>query len=465
MENQRVGNTSDIMEPYAASRVKLLENSVLPKGSRPAINMRESARRLSGQTSDRVFSYNAHALHTWLCPSLMMRGALCHVLSSATIAQGVMMMAVALAVSMIFGYAERAHPPCAHLYQPDENGTIPDGIVPLQQCGQFFRNTFLASMLLSMESQLGGLTRFVLGGFVSMALTRTYYSNRSLLGNTFGNTLGAAMSITSCIKATRDEDKEEVLAIQTLLVRWLNAAFLLMFLENAGLVSAKSGYNLLEGSLMPDEWAHIAPLPSRCTYIYQWVGSLVIDCSNWGFVDPAIAVSIYKQVEDLRGCNVWGLPSLPYPYSLIITFMVKSYLLVATLNIGYEMSFYWASFLFIPGGTAIYERVACYMANLLYLFCINVLYQGLLDIHSLLRNPNQDRFIGHLCTQRFLKFTHDVSGNLVRNLDTRPQWQRPHQQKDKAWGRQPATSSVQAQEVTTTIESFEIEHVMENAIV
>ena len=36
------------------------------------------------------------------------------------------------------------------------------------------------------DSQTGGLVRFVLGSFVGLALARTYYANRSLLGDVFG---------------------------------------------------------------------------------------------------------------------------------------------------------------------------------------------------------------------------------------------------------------------------------------
>lgn len=237
------------MNPYSPQRVALLETAVLPKGIRPAVDTSESARRLAGQTNDRVFSYNAHALHTWMCPSLMARGAMCHVLSSATILQGVLMVITALVISVVFGFVHSVTVPCEHIYLPDGiNGSVSMGIVPLQECGQFFRETFVASMLQTMEQQVGGLTRFVLGGFVALALARTYYSNRSLLGTTFGSTLGACMMVASCLKPTQPEHAEEVRAIQELLVRWLNAAFRLMFLENAQLISTDGGFELLEGS-------------------------------------------------------------------------------------------------------------------------------------------------------------------------------------------------------------------------
>ena len=84
--------------------------------------------------------------------------------------------------------------PCKHVYFPDGYVTvdpitgnttenpIEQGIRPMMQCAEFFRTTFLSKMLTSMEQQIGQLTRFVLGGFVSVALANTYYSNRGLLG-------------------------------------------------------------------------------------------------------------------------------------------------------------------------------------------------------------------------------------------------------------------------------------------
>ena len=89
------------------------------------------------------------------------------------------------------------------------------------------------------------------------------------------------------------------------------------------------------------------------------------------------------------------------------------------------------------------DRWVCFFGEFLYLYCVNILYQGLLDMHSILRNPNQDRFIGHLCTQRFLKFTSDVSNNLINNISTAPQWERPQPgaPMGHSWGRVPAKAS------------------------
>ena len=166
--------------------------------------------------------------------------------------------------------------------------------------------------------------------------------------------------------------------------------------------------------------------------------------------------------------------------------MVKTYLIIATLSIGYEISFFvrtpeplaprlahahampshtalhdsqrhWhvvlaaaqvTTFMMLPHdeNEAFMERLVCFFAELLYLFCVNILYQGLLDVHSMLRNPNQDRYIGHLCTQKFLKFTFDVSNNLVHNLESKPQWQRQQHgapTDSDAWGRQAARPSLQ----------------------
>ena len=452
------------MSAFTQQRAKLLEASVLPAGKRPRLDATESAQRLAGHTTDRVFSYNAHALHSWLCPTLVLRGALCHVFSAATMIQGLAMLASALLIAIIMGGVHKAYLPCAHIYVrpwPPNNATvitIRSGVEPMQECAAFFRDMFAPAMLRTMEAQVGQLTRFVLGGFVALALARTYYINRSLLGTVFGKTLGLSMAVASCIKPQTVEQAKEVQAIRELLVRWANAAFLLMFLENDGLVSASGGSALLEGSLTQDEWEHVAALPSRCTYIYTWISSLVSDCASWGFVTPPVCVHLLAMVEELRGSNVWGLPSLPYPYSLLITFMVKCYLIIATCQVGYGLSFYLTTFMVQDMGTdappdhaMLGERIFCVIMELLYLPMINILYQGLLDVHSMLRNPNQDRHIGHLCTQKFLKFTSDVSHNLVLNMDTMPKWQRTSAEQ---WRRQPAFAARQSVAAGAAVVSF-----------
>lgn len=319
--------------PFSAEKAALLEASVLPNGKRPPVSISESPRRLAGQTLDRVFSYNAHALHTWMCLTLVFRGALCNILSVATIMQGCLMVGAAVVLAVSLNQKNINDVPCKHVYFPDGYVTvdpitgnttenpIEQGLRPMMQCAEFFRTTFLSKMLTSMEQQIGQLTRFVLGGFVSVALANTYYSNRGLLGTVFGKTLATSMSVASCIKPSKPEQAEEVQAIRTLIVRWLNSAFLLMYLENAQLIDA-NGSELLDGALTSDEWEHIATLPSRCTHLYQWTGSLIMDCANWGYVAHPMAAKMYSMVEELRGSNVWGLPSLPYPYAFIITYEI-----------------------------------------------------------------------------------------------------------------------------------------------
>ena len=95
------------------------------------------------------------------------------------------------------------------------------------------------------------------------------------------------------------------------------------------------------------------------------------------------------------------------------------------------------------------DRWLCFFGEFLYLFAVNILYQGLLDLHSILRNPLQDRHIGHICTQRFLKFTSDVSNNLINNVNTAPAWERPQPGvPHHAWGRIPAKAAVPSDQFT-----------------
>ena len=178
-----------------------------------------------------------------------------------------------------------------------------------------------------------------------------------------------------------------------------------------------------------------------------------MDCAQWGFVSQEVAGRMYLVVEELRASNAWGLPSLPYPYALIITFMVKVYLIIATLEYGYDLSFFVITFMDEESfDFPLTERLLVVALEICYLFVINLLYQGLLDLHSILRNPNQDKYIGHLCTRRFLNFTSEVSHNLINNVDRKPQWRRPmgltgaEAPKPETWGRMAARESIKPDE-------------------
>ena len=77
----------------------------------------ESSSRLAGCVDDdRVFKYNANALHSWMCPRLMLRCALCRVLSSYTTLQGLVMVLGAAFTGILLGWYYAEAKPCAFIF-------------------------------------------------------------------------------------------------------------------------------------------------------------------------------------------------------------------------------------------------------------------------------------------------------------------------------------------------------------
>merc|ERR1712217_254284 len=140
--------------------------------------------------------------------------------------------------------------------------------------------------------------------------------------------------------------------------------------------------NLLEQA----EWDKIAGLSSRCTHIYQWISNVLSDLTDRGYVGSYNQlVMMQKQVDDMRGANVWGLPSLPITYTQIITHMVKMHVLMLAINNG-------------ALARITLEKCGadgCNVQDIIVIILLhadlcfhNYLFQGLLDLHGALYNPN-----------------------------------------------------------------------------
>ena len=124
---------------------------------------------------------------------------------------------------------------------------------------------------------------------------------------------------------------------------------------------------------------------------------------------------MHKKLEILRGANVWGLPSIPYPYSLVVTIMVKWYLILSAVKIGsglvpvlvQTMDFmaYTGNYkdLFQYGLMDIVLYAMAFVISFFSLFVECLMYQGLLDLHTLLRDPNRDAECGHLPVAAFVE--------------------------------------------------------------
>lgn len=258
------------------------------------------------------------------------------------------------------------------------------------------------------HAQMVGLTRFVLGLFVSLIIGKTYYANRGQFGVLFGRSMGLSQMVAAWVKAPDDNPEAATQACEArkLIVRWANASFRLMWLETGVLdTPEKIGKDMLSSGLMTeDEWNHVAGLSSRCTHIYQWMNNVLVQLLDAGYIRDTILLNrMHEQIDDMRAANVWGLPSVPIPYVTLITVMVKMNLLTHAFAAGAVVR-------------AAIDGEATWLALLiphLDLSLHSFLFQGLLDLHGLLYNPNQGLLLGHLPVVNFLAFVQSVTNALL----------------------------------------------------
>jgi len=274
-------------------------------------------------------------------------------------------------------------------------------------------------------NNIAGLSRFVLGLFVSLVLSKTYYANRSVFGTVFGCAMGLAQMTVSWVRVPPAHSgnaaaKECAKKAQEMIIRWINAAFRLMWLEaGPGLSAEEVGKEMVGGNLLvQEEWDKIAGLSSRCTHIYQWMSNVLSDLTDRGYVGSYQQLTfMQKQLDDMRGANVWGLPSLPITYTQIITHMVKMHVLMLAINNGSL-----AAFVFKTSDQDGYnfQRVLVLILLHLDLAFHHYLFQGLLDLHGALYNPNAGIYLGHLPALNFMDFVKDVTNHLVSENEKLP---------------------------------------------
>lgn len=275
-------------------------------------------------------------------------------------------------------------------------------------------------------ANISGLANFVLGLFVSLVLSKTYYANRGCFGTVFGSSMGLTQMIVSQVRVPRscagNAAKEGCARdARAMMIRWINAAFRLMWLEAVPGTSAQAiGKEMVGLALLTQqEWDKIEGLSSRCTHIYQWIANVLTDLYEWGYIAaPVMLDPMHREVDKMRGANVWGLPSLPIAYTQMVTQMIKGMLIFLALN----------------NGSCLSERFQMQaweeqttMQKIIFITVVHVdmafkhyLYQGLLDLHGALYNPNAGILLGHLPSINFMDFVKDVSNHLDSENQTLP---------------------------------------------
>mmetsp|Transcript_30799 Transcript_30799/g.102577 ORF Transcript_30799/g.102577 Transcript_30799/m.102577 type:complete len:386 (+) Transcript_30799:60-1217(+) len=284
----------------------------------------------------------------------------------------------------------------------------------------------LNSQIVWCYENIASMSRFVLGLFVSMVISKTYYSNRGVFGTVFGCSMGLTQMTVSWVRpppalAGDAAATASAKSARLLIIRWVNAAFRLMWLETQpGKSAGEIGKELVGKDLLTQkEWGKIEGLSSRCTHIYQWLNNVLEELFRKGYILSAQQlVQMNTQVDNMRGANVWGLPSLPIAYTQIITHMVKMHVMMLALNnavlcrvrvdeaqaSGGTSSMLVLSLVIIHGDLAFHH----------YLF------QGLLDLHGALYNPNAGLFLGHMPALNFMEFVYDVTNKMESENEEKP---------------------------------------------
>lgn len=166
---------------------------------------------------------------------------------------------------------------------------------------------------------------------------------------------------------------------------------------------------LAEGLVNPDEWKLLQAserdgLPSYQT-VYYWVQALMHKCraADWVLSAPQTLPMILTKVNSIAasGSNIMSAinSQMPYPYVHLVSFVAHAYLIVLSswlgcfLRIGYPDAKHFAfnSSLkpesLTTSGNEIYKNPWTVTWVYILLCMANLMFQGLLNMHTLLDNP------------------------------------------------------------------------------
>eukprot|EP00656_Telonema_subtile_P020243 TRINITY_DN21393_c0_g1_i3.p1 TRINITY_DN21393_c0_g1~~TRINITY_DN21393_c0_g1_i3.p1 ORF type:complete len:287 (+),score=55.36 TRINITY_DN21393_c0_g1_i3:262-1122(+) len=254
-----------------------------------------------------------------------------------------------------------------------------------------------------------------------------------MLGDSFGGILGFSMRLMSSLKPTTAIDIDagcapvlppRIKTVQRRMIRWANAIFRLLWLESCEYEGQiNDSIRVMDGNLGPlltqKEWDRIKNVPSRVTHILYWLNTSVDDLKRAGFLDDQAASQLANQLDTIRSSNNYGLSSLPYPYVFAIASMTKFMLLFSSVAFGFRVSLIKNASEYADDGW-VSHRQELLAWTVFQMGAVAWIYQALLDLYILLRNPNQGKLAGHMPTPDFLQFTEAVTCGMMCQQDTAP---------------------------------------------
>jgi hypothetical protein len=309
----------------------------------------------------------------------------------------------------------------------------PDVTPPQQQIAAYMQTSTCPQeiVMTNLADGFQTLTNFVLGLYVSNVIAKIYYAQRSMLGDSFGGILGFCMRLLSSVKPLELDDQagsapvlpENVKRAQKRMIRWTNAIFRLLWLESCQYdEQITNNMEVMTGALGPlltrNEWERIKSVPSRVTHIIYWINTCVDDLKKTGYLDPMSANELGNTLNTLRSSNNYGLSSLPYPYVYAIISMTKLFIIFRTFQQGFSMALVVEASDKLNGWND--DRRWIMFVECLEIWFTVWIYQALLDLYMLLRNPNQGKLAGHMPVPDFLQFTEAVTYEMLQTQETAP---------------------------------------------
>jgi len=335
---------------------------------------------------------------------------------------------ICLGIALLIGFVSNACDGAWIWVSPDETH-------PLQQIASYMSTSTCPTEIIFQDMADGfqTLTNFVLGLYVSNVLASIYYAQRSMLGDSFGGILGFCMRLLSSVKPVQMDEHAgsaptlppHVKRAQKRMIRWTNAIFRLLWLESCEYDQQISDdITVMDGNLGPlltrNEWERIKAVPSRVTHIIFWINTTVDDMKKTGYLDDMSANELGNTLNTLRSSNNYGLSSLPFPYVFTIASMTKLFILFRTIEQGYTMGLMVDAANSLGGWSRGNGTVQGLFVLSIELVATVWMYQALLDLYCLLRNPNQGKLAGHMPVPDFLQFTEAVTCEMMETQETAP---------------------------------------------
>lgn len=248
---------------------------------------------------------------------------------------------------------------------------------------------------------------FSLGLYVSVSINR-WWEMRGAVGAVIGAT--STMIMMLCMFAPNDEDPR-LLNLKRKVVRFGTASVALQFVEEERLAKLTK-----RGLLTKREGNALKGKKAQAMILWLWIGSLLQRAFVEGMLlgDIKVIMKLMKYVHDARDSiqkvNTFTNVQLPLPYVHVIICIAKLVFLMLTFQGACKMY------------VALYEGdYMALMLEMLILWVVPIIYQGLIDLTEKISNPfggDEIDFPGEMYQKALLAQCHDF----IESASHPPDW-------------------------------------------